>query len=175
MKKQFKTTGLSLLELREKYGLGKAGFYDNEWWLDEDFAKEKPKVGTYTTELYPKWNDLTYQEQLDKMGDELEFLHPAVLTEAILSYYKKTGKRLMENWYSRTSSVTSGGVRVFVGYFDSIGLYVSYWSDDSRSYGIGLAASRKFKSLKAGNLDTLENRVRTLELFQKKVEKIIKL
>lgn len=155
IKHQF--SGSSLLEFLDKFGTDEKGFYDNNWWKSEKFAKEKPPKRTYEIVFHPDWNNLTYQGQLKKTNKvKEEFLHPAVLAEAILTHYKKTGKRLMENWWSRTSSVDSSGFRVYVGYFDSDGLLVYNYSDDHRYDYVGVASARKFKSLKTGNLDTLE-------------------
>ena len=44
---KYNYTGKSLLEIREEYGLGSSGFWDNTWWHTESFATEKPPVGMY--------------------------------------------------------------------------------------------------------------------------------
>ena len=170
-----KFSGKSLLELKTQFGLGEKGFYDNTWWLKEKFASEKPAKGTYEIVFHPELNNLTYQEQLEKLGDKEEFLHPAILAEAILTYYQKSGGRLMESWWSRTISVDSDGYRVDVGGFDSDGLHVYSGSDGYRYDNLGLSASRKFKgSRKLENLD-IESRLSVLENFKKKVEEVLKL
>ena len=166
-------TGKSLLQLREQFGVGKKGFYNNDWWLKDEFAKETPKKGTYEIELHPEWNNLNCQEQLDKIGDEMGFLHPAVLAEAILTHYKETNERLMDNWFSRTCSVDSSGRRVLVGYFDSVGLYVAYYWGDYRVSDIGVASARKL-NLKPRTLEPFESRLLELENFKEKVEKVLK-
>ena len=58
---------LSLLDLREKYGTSKFGFYDNSWWLNEPFAKEKPEAGEYEIDLSNKLVNLTFSEQKKKI------------------------------------------------------------------------------------------------------------
>jgi hypothetical protein len=160
-------SGLSLLELREKYGIGEKGFYDNDWWLKESFAKEKPPAGIYEIELHPEWNRLTYEEQLKKMGKKLEFLHPTVLAEAILAHYEKTGKRLLKDWYSRTLSVASGGRRVDVGYFGGYGLGVGGYWDDRRVCPLGVAASRKFEPRKLETAEPLNIEITEIKINNK--------
>lgn len=141
-------SGKSLLELREEYGIGSVGFYDNVWWLNENFAKEKPEVGVYEIELGEDLVELTFKEQIAKLKKGFEPIHPAVLTEAILEHYKKTGERLLENLYMRTCVVDSDGNRVFVGYFGSGGLGVDSWGDGDRLSDVGVASARKLGASK---------------------------
>jgi hypothetical protein len=152
-----KYTGASLVKLLEKFGIGEKGFY-SDWWKNEPFAKEKSPKKTYKIVFHKEWNNLTYQEQLNKLEDE-EFLHPAILVEAILTHYQKTGERIMEDWYSRTISVSSVGGRVYVGYFGAEGLYVlDYWGG-YRYDILGVSSARKFKiePLKSESLNPFEN------------------
>lgn len=64
---KFKSSGKSLKELRKKFGTGSKGFWGQEWYLNEPFYTEKPEVKEYEIELHPEWNNLTYQEQKDKI------------------------------------------------------------------------------------------------------------
>ena len=137
-------SGKSLLKLRKYYGVNPEGFYDNDWWLKEDFAKETPEKGKYTIVLHEDWNNMNYQEQnkkLKEVGEE--WLHPAILAEAILEHYKKTGERLLEKWYSRTNRLVSYGPRVYLGRFASDGLLVAHCWDDGCGSDLGLVSSRK--------------------------------
>ena len=152
---KFKTTGKSLLELREEYGIGKAGFYDNDWWLKQSFAAEKPKAGIYELNLSNELTSIAYSEQKAKLGKGWEVPHPAIVVEAILSHYKKTGKRLCENYYLRTSAVDSDGYRVNVGVFDSSGLSVDRGWDVSRHDDLGLSSARKLK-IEPQNLESFD-------------------
>lgn len=155
---KIKTTGLSLLELYKKYGVGKAGFYSSDpWWKNEEFAKEKPEAGIYEINVEKQFTDLNYQKQLNKLPKGFTPLHPAILTEAILSHFKETGERLLEDWYSRTSSLVSDGNRVIVGLFGSRGLDVyDCWVDDRYS-DLGLASARKLESLESQSLEISES------------------
>lgn len=144
------TTGKSLLEIRQEYGIGESGFYDNTWWLNEPFAKEKPEAGVWDFDFKIKLTNLTYNEQCKQLKKGYKAMHPAVIAEAVLSYYKETGKRLLENWYSRTSSIDLDGNHVLVGYFDADGLNVGSRWDDFRYDSIGASPARKSKK----NLDT---------------------
>ena len=136
-------SGKSLLQLKKKFGTGGEGFWNNEWWFDEKFAKEKPSKGVYEIDFEKNLTNLTYEEQKSKIKKGWKFPHPAVLVEAILTHYEKTGERLLEDWYSRTSCVVSDGFRVYVGYFASDGLFVYYYSDGDRYSSLGVSASRK--------------------------------
>lgn len=152
--------GKSLLELREEYGLGESGFYGNDWWLNEDFAKEKPEGGEYEITLHHESMNLTFNEQKKKLKKGFEVIHPALLAEAILSHYKNTKERLAENYYYRTNTLVSDGGRVFVGSFGSDGLSVGGGWDGDRHSDVGLASARKFRgdlSVEPSNLfDSLE-------------------
>jgi hypothetical protein len=161
-------SGKSLSELREEYGSGLSGFYNTDWWLEEDWAKEHSEKGEYEIVFHEDWNNSTYQKQLEKLGDKEEFLHPAILAEAILEYYNKTGNKLMENWYSRTNGVGSDGSHVCVGYFGAGGLGVYYWDGD-RYGGMGVSSAKKFKT---GNLD-IEDRISKLENDMDKIRKFL--
>lgn len=143
------TTGLSLLEVKATYP---DCFYGQSWYEDESFATEKPPAGAWEFDFTSEHTGKTFKEQKELVGDTVP--HPAVLAEALCIHFKETGERLMSNWYSRTSSLGSGGNRVDVGYFDAGGLYVgSYWNDD-RSDFIGLSSARK---LDTGTLEPIEN------------------
>ena len=148
-----KYSGKSLLELRKKFGLGEKGFYDNTWWLKEKFAKDKAPKGVYEIDVSKKHTNLTYEEQKSKLKKGWDFPHPAVLAEAILTHYKNTGERLLENWYSRTSFLGSVGRHVLLGFFVSDGPGVGYWWGGRRFSGIGLSSSRKLRNLKPRKLD----------------------
>lgn len=137
-------SGKSLKELKEEFGTDSKGFYDQNWYEKEAFWNEKPEAGVYEINIEKALTNLTYEEQKERLNG-FEFPHPAVLAEAILTHYKNTGERFLEDWYSRTGSITSGGHRVHVGLFGSRGLVVGYWGDGRRGSNVGLASSRKFK------------------------------
>lgn len=168
MKIKHKYTGSSLLELKEKFGTGKKGFWDNSWWLKEFFADEKPEVGEYEIEVSNDLADMTYDEQLRKLDKDFTPTHPAILAEAILVHYEKTGEKLAEDYYLRTSSLDSDGFRVYVGVFVAKGLSVSYYryDDVGRLDFLGLSGARKLTS-KTGTLDPFDAAL-TLEAAIKK-------
>lgn len=135
------TTGKSLKELLEIYGTGEAGFYPQDWYKDEAFFTEKPEAGEWEFDFETDLPHLTFKEQEAKLKKDYSAVHPAILCEAILSHYKETRVRVLQNIYSRTSILDSDGYRVSVGRFDAKGLVV-VWYDDSRDDGIGLSAVR---------------------------------
>lgn len=135
-------TGLSLKELKAKYGTSSSGFYLQNWYDEEPFFTEKPPKGTYEIDLGEDLVNLTYQEQLGKLKKDFTPIHPAILVEFILSHYKETKERLLENIWVRTSSLASDGLRVVVDGFGSQGLDVYERSDDYRNAYLGLASCR---------------------------------
>lgn len=154
---KFKITGKSIKELLEEYGTGSSGFYQQSWYKKEKFFDEKPEAGEYDIDFGNKLTNLEYKEQLKRLANGYEVIHPAVLCEAVLSHYEETGKRLLEDTYSRTNTLDSDGNRVSVGSFDSDGLRVGSWSDGDRCDNIGLSATRKLDTGTLDNLNPLES------------------
>lgn len=171
------TTGKSLKELLEIYGTGSNGFYSQEWYKTESFFIEKPPANMWDFDFGTNLTDKTYPEQVSFLKKGFEVMHLAVLAEAILSHYKNTGVRLLENKYSRTNVFTSDGNRVGVGDFDVKGLLVSNWYDGHRHDHLGVSAARKLslnaKDIVTAEYLTLEARVAELESGMKKIKKIL--
>ena len=112
---KIKTTGKSLKELVEIYGIGSSGFYPQEWYKEEKFYTEKPEAGEYDIDFDIKNTNQTYREQVAGLKEGYKPIHTAILCEAVLSHYKETGVKLLENKYSRTETLDSVGYRVYVG------------------------------------------------------------
>ena len=172
-------TGKNLLQLREEFGIGANGFYDNNWWFKEDFAKESPERGLYELDLSNTLVDLIFEEQKKKIKKGFGVAHPAIVAEAILTHFREKKERLCKNYWLRTSSVDSVGSRVGVGRFDSDGLFVNDYWDGPRYVSVGAAAARKLRSLESRTIDPLESsnlksRIKELEDFRERVEKILK-
>lgn len=177
-------SGKSLNELHKEFGEGKGGFFSH-WWADQKFGDEKPDAGVYEIALEKQTlENLTFDERVKKLEKGWDVPHPAIVTEAILTHFKKTGEYLMEDWYTRTSALASVGRRVVVGHCAARGVDVVRWCGDYRNGDVGLSASRKFdQSFETGSLESfdppdlrsLEARVKELESFKEKIEKIIKL
>jgi hypothetical protein len=90
---------------------------NNAWWWGETFATQKGRV---------------HKVQLGKILDEQRGLVSEKglaaardVVDGIVQYYKETGIRLFPDSYVRCGDTTSYG-HVFVGSFDSDGLYVGY-------------------------------------------------
>lgn len=149
-------SGKSLKELREEFGTDSGGFCLQDWYKTEPFYAEKAKAGTYEIVVEKQLENLTYKEQKNKLKKGWNIPHPAVLAEAILMHYKKTGERLLEDWYSRTSSTASDGDHVYVGGFDSGGLSVNDFWDVYRGDRVGMSASRKLKNLTPHSLESFD-------------------
>jgi hypothetical protein len=170
-------SGKSLLELRSKYGTGASSFYPQSWYDNEAFATEKPEAGIYEIIFDEKTKSLTFADQKKKLKKEFSVAHPAIVVEAVLSHFKATGERLLENWYVRTDSVDSDGLRVNVGYFDADGLFVNDRWDGFRPDYLALASARKLTRLAPRTLESssaLEPRVKKLEADIQKVAQALR-
>ncbi len=137
--------GLSLLDVRSK--VDRALFYSHEdsRYNGQEFAKRTEQALWWLTRKTPVENSTSKiwseQQELIANTDEVPSARQVVYT-TILNYLVR-GERLFENVYVRTCDVDSHGGRVGVGDFDSDGLDVSGWHDDSRSGNIGVSAARK--------------------------------
>jgi hypothetical protein len=69
-----------------------------------------------------------------------------VMVYMIIGHFLETGVRLFEKEYVRTSTLDSDGHRVYVGHFDSRGLRLNGWDDDSRDDDLGVSAGRKIEA-----------------------------
>ena len=138
-------SGKSILELKKEFGLGSKGFYDQSWYENEDLAKEKPQAGEYEICFDKDSVNKTYSEQIAGLQEGFTVPHPTIVIEAILTHFKKTGERLLEDWYVRTSSLDSDGRRVDVGFCPG-GLYVYHWHGSNRVSSIGVSSSKKVNS-----------------------------
>ncbi len=171
--KQFKISGKSLNELKKQYGTGKAGFYDQDWYIDEAFANDKPEAGIYEINFGEDTRNKTFGEQQKGLAKGFEVVHPAVIAEALLLHFKESGKYLCENYWVRTSLLDSHGDRVNVGDCDAGGVGVGYDWGDGRLGSIGVGASRKFTpNIETGTLDplaSLESRIAALEVWREKL------
>lgn len=166
-------TGLSMLKLHEKYN---DLFWSKKdpWWAKEKFAKETPEKGTYEIYFDKSFNQTFSEQTKDLALVELEVCHPAIAIEAILEHFKKTGERLLPDWYARTSAVAADGYRVVVGDFGGDGLDVDGCWDDGCSDGLGLLSARNL-NLESGTLEpldlsSLDSRIKKLEEWQAKVQ-----
>ncbi len=188
MKNTFTTTGLSMNELLVKYGKGSKGFF-SDWFKNETWAKEKPSAGTW--KIYEDKNlfNKTYAEQKALLKKGFDFPHPAVLAEIILTHYKKTGERLLENWYSRTNTLNAGGDRLNLGRFGESGLRCDdnwNWIDDRLGalgvFPLGVkklgrsGVEDKIKSIdsKLEEIDFLTDEVKNLKDKIRRIKEIIK-
>lgn len=174
-----KILGKSLKELKAEYGTGNGGFYNQSWYENEPFFTDKPEPGVYEINVEKKeFTNLTYDEQKKKLKKGFDFPHPVVVTEALLSHYKKTGKYLMKDWYTRTSLLASVGYRVNVGYCDAKGVDVLNFWVAFRDGHVGVGLSRKLSSIDLGTIDSLEpsdfeSRISALESDMEKIRKFL--
>lgn len=179
----YKYSGKSLKELKAEFGTGKGRFYPQSWYENEAVFTDKPPAGIYEILIEKKMlENLTFNEQVKKLEKGWNVPHPAIVIEALLTHFKETGEYLMEYWYTRTSALDSGGGRVHVGYCDAHGVGVNGWYGGHRYDDVGLSATRKFEfelrtleSFDPLDLRSLEARVKELESFKEKIEKVIRI
>jgi hypothetical protein len=134
---------LSITEIRGK--MTSKLFYDQSWYNRESFAKDRGDVSWQLVRKTPVENSTskTWNEQQALLSKDDETPTARVMVYAIIGHYLATGERLFERIYVRCSDLVSGGYRVRVGYFDSVGLYVNnYWGVNPYGY-IGLSSARK--------------------------------
>ena len=137
---------ISLLEVR---ALNPEILYSKSggWYADQSFAEDdKTYFGwlSIRKDVVPKSLSKDWNEQLDLLAGEERVPNAGEFSWFITTYYEVHGVRLFERTYARTSSVVSGGYRVYVGCFVSGGLSVfSYWDDFRYDY-LGVSSARKF-------------------------------
>ena len=145
-------TDHNLLQVRD---LGNQLFYSkSEGWYTEDSQKfsrdDVVKAGMWLAirkEPYPNSLRKTWDEQTALLTDDEHVPNAAEVSYAVTAYSKVRGiyllRYLLRGVYVRTSSVSAGGDRVFVGFFDGGGLRVTHYWDSNRRRGLGVSSSRK--------------------------------
>lgn len=141
---------ITILEIRSiaKKQSDRTLFYSQDWYDKQAFANEKAKLGWHLIRKTPVENSTAknWKEQQALLSKDEETPTASVLVYTIIGHFLATGERLFEKIYVRTSSLDSDGDRVFVGRFDSLGLYVDLWSGGDRHDGIGVSAGRKIEA-----------------------------
>jgi hypothetical protein len=121
-------------------------FSPQDWYDDELFAKfeEQPRYRQLRMDAFPESFGKTFSEQqaLVPAGEEIPTARVVLI--GLIIHFLVTGMRLFPDCYVRCSDQTSGGHRVFVGDFDSVGFRVDRCWDDDHGDDLGLASSRKF-------------------------------
>lgn len=168
---------------KNKLGSGKL-LYNTDWYEKEDFyTTEKCRKGTFeiSDEIigYGKnWNEC--KDLIEKEGSQM--LNFAEYVFFVQEYHKATGKYPEDGeWkYSWTSSRSSHGDLVLVGYCDSGGVLVSRGGEPGGSgSGLGVRFSRSVairgaKAIQAeAESGSLESRVRALEDDMNKIKKFL--
>ncbi|MFH1859058.1 MAG: hypothetical protein ABIJ80_02230 [Patescibacteria group bacterium] len=135
---------MSILDVRK---MDNSLFYSSSggWYESEKFAKNKGAVSWQLVRKIPAEDSTSknWDEQQALLSKDDETPSVQIMAYTIIGHYK-TGERLFENVYVRTSCVASDGDRVSVGSFDSGGLRVDDWWDDDRNSSLGLSSARKF-------------------------------
>jgi hypothetical protein len=136
---------MSLLEVRS---LKKDYFYSKEggWYAEQTFAqndKAETRWIMLRKEPVPQSTSKNWNEQQALLSDDEVTPNVAEVAWCVTTYKAVRNTYLLPSVYVRTSSLDSDGDRVFVGFFDAVGLVVdSYWGDD-RIGLLGVSAARK--------------------------------
>jgi hypothetical protein len=132
---------LSVRALRVGHFYSKTG----GWYVDEKFvSNDKTRRGWLAVrkEPVPNSTSKTWDEQNKLLSSVEDVPNAAEMAWFITTYFEVRGVCLFGNVYVRTSSVSSGGSRVYVGNFDQSGLgiytYLSNYHDD-----VGVSSTRK--------------------------------
>ncbi len=134
---------LSIFEIHGK--VDSKLFYDQSRYNKDFFARNRGEAAWHLVCKTPVPNSISeaWGEQQTLLVPNEETPTVRVMVYTIIGHFLATWERLFKNIYVRCSDVDSVGDRVYVGNFDSSGLGVySYW-DDSRFDDIGLASARK--------------------------------
>lgn len=122
-------------------------FCNQDWYENQQFATQSELEWRLIQKtLISDSTSKTWEEQqklLDAKTEETPMAQAVVYT--MIGFFLKTGERLFEKIYVRTSSLVSDGDRVIVGYFDAGGLLVSDFWDYYRRDDLGVASSRKLE------------------------------
>jgi len=116
------------------------------WYNSEEFAQNK---GMASWQLIlknpvPDSTSKKLTEQQDLLGKDDETLSTQPLIYMMIGHYRNTGERLFENVYVRTSCALLDGRHVGVGYFDSGGLLIYGFWDNTPYANLGLSSAWKF-------------------------------
>ncbi len=133
---------LSIMEIRALIPV--EIFWDQDWYTDQDFAKEKCRAGwrLIRKTIVPDSAGKNYDEQRAQLGDDEEVPPACELVYAVALYRLASNEELFSNIWARTSALSSHGDRVDVSFCFGR-LDVSYWLDGLRSDNLALASSRK--------------------------------
>ena len=142
-------------------------FYNTSWYKNEDFfTKEKTRKGKREIILELQYVDESWNE-CDRLRGDLEMLNFA---EVMYLLWKKKEMRVLLNssnniCYTWASSRSTDGYLVYLGSFDSEGVYGNGWRPDYRHGYLGVSLSRSVETLVSSDspFDSLEKRVRALE------------
>lgn len=143
---------LSILEIRGKAGQKLFSSYNNTWYENEPFAKERGEVNWQLVRKTPVDNSTSnnFQKQYALLGKDDEVPTTRVMVYTIIGHYLVTGKHLFKDVYVRTSFIMGlGGLSVGVGNFASEGLSLKRDWDEYKYIYLGISSARKFLILKS--------------------------
>lgn len=139
-------TEMSMLGVRRINSIHFFSKYGMRWYTNEDFAhKDKTSFGWLIIKKSPVSNSThrTWRRQVRRLSTLEKVPNAAEMSWFIITYFKIRGIRLFETINIRTSSLSSFGQHVYVGYFTDVCLTVDTWIDDDGYGDIGLSAARK--------------------------------
>ncbi len=115
------------------------------WYTNQKFArKDKTSFGWLAIKKTPPLNSTnkTWNEQGKILREVERVPNAAEVSWFITTFFAVRGIRLFKDICARTSSLSSDGVRILIGFFAAAGLLVSFCSDYIHVENIGLAVAR---------------------------------
>ncbi len=116
-------------------------FYNHDWWMSESedsWANSQPKSGYYLIDLTPRFYHTSWYGQKTKiaeMGSGFKRVDERVFSQALISIFKTHGERLHAGAYHWGRAKDSFGYRIYVGHFNSGGLFVGHGHPLGEDYG----------------------------------------
>lgn len=142
--------GVTMLKLRELFGTSKNTqpcVYNNDWWLNAEFAKKILREGWHLTltKMPTESKNQNYEEQKALLAEKEELPEPVeVMYFCLVNYLINDKERLLHNDYSGTNTLLFGGSVVCLGRFRADGFDVGSSPPDRRVSCIGILPARKF-------------------------------
>lgn len=121
-----------------------AGWYDDEKQKFSRVDKAEPVWIALRKEAIPGSFSKNWSEQSALVTAPMTVPNAAEAVWCLTTYKAVRNVFLLPSLYVRTSSLDSGGCRVFVGFFNAVGLRVNGYWDDLRFGLLGVAGARKF-------------------------------
>ncbi len=123
------------------------------WLLSKErdvWAAVSRPAGYYLIDFHGRFDSISWIDQellIEQFGNDFSFerADETIVSEAVLTIFKVTGERLMENWRHWGRTLDHDRERVYVGEFDHAGWHVFTCHPGEHTHGdLRVCLSRKF-------------------------------